>query len=456
PRYSLQVVDVILLNKALRLGAAPQVAFVGSGGKTAALFALARLFENPVLVSTSTHISVSQADQADQHLIIKQPSDLGQLDAARLPAVTVLTGEKKRDGRQAGMDEGVLSAMSNFAQEHKLPLLIEADGARLRSLKAPAWHEPAIPPFVDTVVVVAGLSALGHTIGEEYIHRPERFAQLSGQKLGDLVDSSVLARVLLHPEGGLKNIPPQARRVVLLNQADSAEMEGAAHKLSARLLSAFDAVLVTALQRSPQVLAVHEPVAGILLAAGSSLRLGRPKQLLDWKGTPFVRQVAATALAAGLNPVVVVTGSEAEKVEAALTGLDVHIQRNPDWAQGQSSSVKAGLAALPENAGAALFLVVDQPQLPVALIEALCAEHAANLAPIVAPQVDGQRSNPVLFDRNTFADFITLQGDVGGRAIFSRHPVVWLPWLDASIAIDVDKPEDYDRLLQVSGQSGSR
>ena len=85
------------------------------------------------------------------------------------------------------------------------------------------------------------------------------------------------------------------------------------------------------------------------------------------------------------------------------------------------------------------------------MIETLVAGHAASLAPIIAPMVDDHRTNPVLFDRSTFADFQSLVGDVGGRAIFSRYQVRWLPWLDSSLAIDVDTPEDYQRLLQKAG-----
>jgi CTP:molybdopterin cytidylyltransferase MocA len=84
------------------------------------------------------------------------------------------------------------------------------------------------------------------------------------------------------------------------------------------------------------------------------------------------------------------------------------------------------------------------------LLQALKAEHARSLAPIVATQVDGQRSNPVLFDRSTFADFAAIKGDVGGRAIFAKHRVRWLEWLDASLAIDVDTLEDYARLLNAA------
>lgn len=442
---------MIPLRRALRLDEDCQLAFVGAGGKTIALFTLARQFTQPVLVSTSTHFSKDQLRLADQELTISSPRDFSQLDASSLPRVTVFVGSGSAEDRVSGPDAETLVALSAFARQHDLPLLVEADGARSRALKAPAEHEPAIPDFVDTVVVVAGLSALGQPLNEDWVHRPDRFAELSGLKLGEPLSPEALAKVLLHEQGGLKNTPARARRFVLLNQADTPERKAAARSLAKQLLPGFDAVLVAALGKSAEVSAVHEAVAGVLLAAGDSKRLGRPKQLLDWKGKPFIRQAAETALAAGLDPLVVVTGANADLSEAALSGLPVHIVHNSDWQLGQSSSVKTGLAALPARVGAAVFLVVDQPQLPVALIEALRAEHAGNLAPIVAPMVDGQRSNPVLFDRSTFADFAALQGDVGGRAIFSKHAVTWVPWLDASLAIDVDTPEDYNRLLRQAG-----
>jgi molybdenum cofactor cytidylyltransferase len=442
---------MIKLRSALRLGPAPQVAFVGAGGKTSALFILGRQFDGPVIVSTSTHLGVDQVNLANAHMPLSKVGDLANLDPSKLAGVTAITSWETSEGRLQGLDSERLIALSQFARQHNMPLLIEADGARRLALKAPAEHEPSIPDFVDTVIVSAGLTGLGAPIAGGSVHRPELFAQLAEVALETPLTPQMLARVLLHPQGGLKNIPPGARKIVILNQADTPELEGAARGLSEPLLAGYDAVLVAAFKQSSEVKIAYENAAGIILAAGVSERLGRSKQLLDWKGKPFVRQVAETALAAGLRPVVLVTGADAPNTEAAVEGLDLQIVRNERWLAGQSSSVKAGLAALPANIGSALFMVVDQPQLPVALIEALRAEHAAALSPIVAPLVDGHRSNPVLFDRSTFADFAALEGDVGGRAIFSKHPVSWVQWLDPSLAIDVDRPEDYDRLLRQAG-----
>ena len=118
--------------------------------------------------------------------------------------------------------------------------------------------------------------------------------------------------------------------------------------MARELLSHFDSVIVGSLKSSE--FQTFERTAGIILAAGESTRFGAPKQLLDWKGKPFVRQVAETALQAGLGPVVVVTGFHAADVESALNGLPVEIIHNPEYQQGQSTSIRAGVLALTPSA----------------------------------------------------------------------------------------------------------
>lgn len=343
------------------------------------------------------------------------------------------------------INASLMNWLKQFCGYHAIPLLIEADGSREKPLKAWADHEPPIPSFVETVVQVAGLTGLGKPLNEENVHRPEIFSRLSGLPVGAPVTPNALVQVLTHTEGGLKNIPANARRVALLNQADTPELQSTAQELAQALLPAYHSAIISSLKQE-KVFAVHEPVAAIILAAGGSRRFGKPKQLLDWKGQPFVRVVATKALEARLSPVVVVTGANAEQVEAAVKDLNVIIVRNDGWESGQGSSIRIGIRSL-TNVGASIFLLVDQPQISASILRALVEKHAQGLYPIVAPMVMDRRANPVLFDQVTFPDLLALEEDVGGRAIFHKHRVEYLPWHDDRLLLDVDTPEMYQRLV---------
>lgn len=426
------------------------------------MFQLARQLQPPVIVTATTHLGAWQVEFADQHVIADSPAALENMEQG-LRGVVLATGGLEGD-RTRPIADPLLDWLRQFCGYHSIPLLIEADGSRQKPLKAWSEHEPPIPEFVDAVVQVAGLGGLGKPLTEEYVHRAANFSELCGLEVGETVTAEALVRVLTHPRGGLKNIPERARRIVLFNQADSAERQAAGLAMTSSLLSAYHSVAIASVMEG-SVHAVHEPIAGIVLAAGESARFGRPKQLLDWKGQPFVRAVAQTALKAGLSPVIVVTGANAEGVEAAVEGLDVVIARNEGWQSGQGSSIRAGVLALSDaplpasyplplftrregkQCGGAVFLLADQPQITTSIIHALMEKHAEGLYPIVAPMVMDRRANPVLFDRATFPDLLTIEGDSGGRAIFHKRRVEYLPWHDDLLLLDVDTPEQYQRLI---------
>ncbi|MBT3190245.1 MAG: putative selenium-dependent hydroxylase accessory protein YqeC [Anaerolineae bacterium] len=439
------------LAKALRLDhiPPPRVAFVGAGGKTTALFQLAKEL-SPCIVTTTTHLGAWQVGEADQHIIIRKPEDINQLEEIAFSGVILVTGEEKGN-RLTSLANESLAWLEQFCNYHSLPLLIEADGARKKPLKAPKEHEPVIPNFVGTVIVVAGLSGIGKLLSDENVYNAEIFAKLGKMEKGKKIAPDNLANLLMHEEGGLKNIPEKARRIALLNQADTSELQGIAGKLAKDLLPKFDAAITANLQQStfkPSSIQTLERPAAIILAAGSSTRFGESKQLLDYHGKPFFRVVAERALEAELSPVIVVTGAERKEIALALEDLPVKIMHNPDWGEGQSSSIRAGVNGLPAKAGSAIFLLADQPQVTSTVMRALVEEHRRTLKPVIAPMVEDRRANPVLFDRITFPALLELKGDIGGRGIFSKFSPNYILWLDSSLLLDVDTPEDYQKLIK--------
>jgi len=431
------------IKQALRIQSSDCVAFVGAGGKTTAMFKLARELSSSVIVTATGHLGAWQTGSADKHL----STDSSSLDEVDLnfQGVLLITGTQESD-RTKPVNNNLLTELHQYCKKEAIPLLIESDGSKQKTIKAWADHEPPIPNFVDMVVQVIGLSGIGKSLIDENVHRVEMFAKLSGLELGEPVTTKALAQVLKHNDGGLKNIPQTARRVVLFNQADDAEKQSMARTMVTPLLTSYQSVVIASMANE-QIHAVHRPIAGIILAAGESTRFGKPKQLLDWKGQPFIRVVVKTALDAGLSPVIVVTGANAEMIEAAIEDMDVTIVRNTDWQSGQGSSIKAGVRALPLDCGSALFLLADQPQVGTSVIHALKEKHAEGLYPIVAPMILDRRGNPVLFDQVTFDDLMNIKGDTGGRAIFHKHRVEYLPWHDDSLLLDVDTPEQYQRLI---------
>jgi molybdenum cofactor cytidylyltransferase len=189
-------------------------------------------------------------------------------------------------------------------------------------------------------------------------------------------------------------------------------------------------------------------VAGLILAAGASSRLGRPKQLLDWGGRPLLRAAAETALAARLDPIIVVVGAAQAEVEAALDDLPLRLVANPEYAAGQSTSLRVGIAALDERADAVVVLLGDQPFVTAAIVERLVGEWRDSQAQIVAPIYAGQRGNPVLFARAVFPELLDIQGDQGARSVLAadRSRIQPVAFDDPRPLADIDTLEDYERL----------
>jgi len=186
-------------------------------------------------------------------------------------------------------------------------------------------------------------------------------------------------------------------------------------------------------------------VAAIILAAGRSTRMGGPNKLLaELSGKKLVRIATEQALASKASEVIVVTGHQADLVEQALAGLKVKFVRNPDFAGGLASSVKAGISAVSRDADGAVICLGDMPLIDAGLIDRLIEAFApdrGNL--IVVPVADGRRGNPVLWSRRFFKELMTLDGDIGARHLIARHAeaVADVPVEGNSAFLDIDTPQ---------------
>ncbi|MEP3278390.1 MAG: molybdopterin-binding/glycosyltransferase family 2 protein [Stappiaceae bacterium] len=185
-------------------------------------------------------------------------------------------------------------------------------------------------------------------------------------------------------------------------------------------------------------------IGALILAAGRSSRMGGPNKLLaEFDGKPLIRLATENALASNANPVTIVTGHMHEAIENAVAGLNVNLVHNSEFAHGLSTSLRAGIAALPPELDAALIMLADMPGIGIDQINTLIRAYSPLQGThIVVPTDNGKRGNPVIWSRRYFSDLTSLSGDIGARHIIEASPeaVVEIE-LGQAARLDVDTPE---------------
>jgi molybdenum cofactor cytidylyltransferase len=192
-------------------------------------------------------------------------------------------------------------------------------------------------------------------------------------------------------------------------------------------------------------------VGAVILAAGTSTRMGQPKQLLPLDGTTVLARAIENVRSAGLVEMVLVLGASAEAIrrqlpQSLLEGLKVVV--NQGYAKGMASSLREGLSALDPQSAAALIILGDQPLVRPQTLHQIMAGYHRSRAQIVIPSHQGERGNPVLLSRSVFPEVMALEGDTGCRAIFTNHldTIFKVEVEDPGILLDIDNQDDYDRL----------
>jgi molybdenum cofactor cytidylyltransferase len=193
----------------------------------------------------------------------------------------------------------------------------------------------------------------------------------------------------------------------------------------------------------------------VILAAGASTRLGRPKQLLTWQGKTLLQHAVQCALTITTQPVVV-TGANADQLVAGLNQNQVQIVFNPEWEQGIASSIHCGLQALLNRTPApdqVIFMVCDQPFVTAALLLELVNERQNTRKPIVASAYGGTLGIPALFEKSLFPQLLDLQGDTGAKKVILQNieDVARVPFREGEF--DIDTVAEYEELVNKLGKS---
>jgi molybdenum cofactor cytidylyltransferase len=361
----------------------------------------------PALLTATEKVTKQRLDQLGCALV---DSRIVAHDTASLAAAI---GESRRHGAEAIL---ICGASAICDRRDVVPMAVEAAGGKVARLGLPA--DPG------NLLMMAGLGEVP-VIGMPGCARSPR---LNGF---DWVLQLVLAGIEIDDD----EIADMAIGGLL--------MEIASRPLPRKMVE----------RRRPSNIAI----GGVLLAAGSSRRMGEVNKLLvEIDGEPLVRRAAQAMLDGGIMDLVVVTGHQRDQIVAALHGLEVTFAHNADFASGQAGSVAAGIAALPQTVSGALIALGDMPYIAPDLVAEMIRDHSGlgdHEARISFPVHEGRRGNPVLWGCGFFEALGSLSGDMGGRQVLRENPaaVNSISWHDDSIHHDIDTPEDLVRAGQGPG-----
>jgi len=376
------------------------VSFVGGGGKTTSMFRLAgELRESGlrVVTTTSTHINEFETRLAPAYITPEEMASLREcLDRH---GHCLLAGRPDGRGRVCTLPTGVIAGL--LRRPDVDCILVEADGSKSRPLKAPAAHEPVVLGITTILVPVAGMNCIGRLLDEECVHRPEIVARLAGLRPGSPITPEAVARVLAHPEGGAKGLPPGARLVPLVNKVDAGDIRSA-RETARRLLRRpnVDSVVLGSMDRHRPVREAWVPTAAVIPA-----------------GYGEVLPAVQAASGAGLDPVVVVAAPGAAGLPEPSAEPSLRIVRNPEPDAGWGASVRAGINTLPPRIRAALLFPPRWSWIDAGTVESFLQAHRRTLAPLCVSRPGG----PILVDRSLFAEIRALGGEKDLHVLIGRH-----------------------------------
>lgn len=433
------------------------VAFIGAGGKTSALIGLGyELYEQGWRVLTTTTHAIDQAQLQLMPHSMPYDANPQAISAALSEYSFVFLYDRIEDGKVYGPTvEWTPQLLDTIDSD---VLLIEADNAAGRPLKAAYTDEPFIPREASVVISFASLAALDKPLTEDHIYNSQAMIDKYGFYEGSTVRSPWIAQILRDEELGLRGIPQSARVIIYINQTPASGYLRGRARLIARLClqqPRIEGVALGSIRAAQPIYEYQRPIAAIVLAAGRAERMGEPKVLLPWNAQhSIIEHITHQLIRTELHMVTVVTGWYARQVKQRVQAIGATPVHNPAYkTTGMITSLQAGLRALPDNIAAALIVLGDQPRIQPKTIVQLTNAYAQGQGTLIAPTYQSQRGHPILVDRQYWADFLNLHSHLFPRTVIDAHQahLLQIPVENDSILQDIDTPQDYHNARQRAG-----
>jgi len=434
------------------------IAAYGAGGKSTLLYRLAQELagtQRRVLLTTTTKIL--RPDTIPSVICSALDEALDKLEQYFKKGNTVALGSSfLPDNKIKGIETVWLEEIARNGIASYI--LIEADGAARKPIKGFAPYEPVLPPNASLLLPVLGLDALGLKLDSKNVHRPKLLGRIAGIMPGEQINIDHINHYLKYViKIGMEAVP-RSRIVPVINKMDLIDNFNFIQEIT-RCLSGYpvvDRLLFSALQETFPVKFVFVPskpipfISCVILAAGSSERMGRDKLALKIKGKTVLEHSVKNALSSRVGEVIVVTRPESGWVKELFAGRTVKVVVNPFYRQGISSSLKEGLRATHPLSQGVIFALGDQPFIPAEVYNTLIETYTHAMHLVTCPLFKGKRGNPVLFDRRSWPLLLNLEGDRGGKQIFPFLPEQEIYCVETSCAgilKDIDTPEEYQDIL---------
>lgn len=453
--------DQLKLVHSLGVKSPAVISFFGAGGKTTLMYRLAeeiRSSGRKVLLTTTTKIKIPP----ELPFFINENTEKSihaLKEHFKNESIAVFGKRVLRDNKI----EGIAAAeVQQFRDQLPVSILIEADGSRGMPIKGYAENEPVLPACSDLIAAVIGADALYIHISSDTVHRSVQFAAATGAGEDSIIIEKTVAAAFQHMLKLGRSQAPGAETVCILNKADLLKNPGSAAVQLSGLLSGQGSTperfIITAGNDEDPVKVIlnykdgKQPadVSCVLLAAGTSSRMGEDKLSLPFNDNTILEHTLDQITESGIEDIIVVVRPDSSWQQKLGTGKYKLIE-NPLYYTGIASSLKAGLAEVSSRAQGVIFALADQPLVPPAIYRQLIDRYRSSLKLVTYPVYQGQKGNPTLFDRRTWPSLMLLSGDQGGRTLVSKMSEDEIDLIETvlpSVIADIDTPESYRMLIK--------